>query len=107
MRDNVAKATQPVFIWGTVGAGGSGRRGSRIDRRPGGAPSPCGGGGPPARGVWAVWRAVRGDMVGGIMGRARVLLLAEVCNPEWVSVPLEGWSNYHALAKIAQVHLVT
>jgi glycosyltransferase involved in cell wall biosynthesis len=43
------------------------------------------------------------------MSRApgKVLLIAEACNPEWVSIPLEGWSHSQAIAKITGAHLVT
>jgi glycosyltransferase involved in cell wall biosynthesis len=41
------------------------------------------------------------------MGRARVLLLAEACNPEWTSVPLVGWNWYRHLRDVARVTLVT
>ncbi|MEL7089224.1 MAG: glycosyltransferase family 1 protein, partial [Planctomycetota bacterium] len=39
--------------------------------------------------------------------RPRVLLLAEQCNPEFVSVPLEGWSHSQAIAQEVDSHLVT
>lgn len=37
----------------------------------------------------------------------RVLLIAEQCNPEWVSVPLEGWSHSQAIAGKVSAHLIT
>ncbi len=39
--------------------------------------------------------------------RLRVLQVAELCNPDWVSVPLEGWQHGRALAALTDSHLVT
>jgi glycosyltransferase involved in cell wall biosynthesis len=37
----------------------------------------------------------------------RVLLITEAANPDWVSVPLIGWSLGRALAKLCRAHVVT
>jgi glycosyltransferase involved in cell wall biosynthesis len=41
------------------------------------------------------------------MSKVKALLIAEECNPQWVSVPLVGWSLYKAIAGKTEAHLVT
>lgn len=39
--------------------------------------------------------------------KLKVLLIAEKCNPEWSSVPLEGYKYYEAISQLVEVTLVT
>lgn len=41
------------------------------------------------------------------LNRPRVLLIAEMANPEWASVALEGWSHSRAIKDLTDVHIVT
>lgn len=41
------------------------------------------------------------------MTRRRILILAEQCNPEWPSLPIVGYKYARALAKVADVTVVT
>ncbi len=43
----------------------------------------------------------------GTSSNLRALIIAEAANPEWVSVPLEGWSHFLAISRNVNAHLVT
>ena len=37
----------------------------------------------------------------------RVLAIARLCNPDWVSVPLVGWNHYNSIQSRFDTHLIT
>jgi hypothetical protein len=39
--------------------------------------------------------------------RIKILLIVEQCNPDWASVPLEGYRYFHEISQLADVTLVT
>jgi glycosyltransferase involved in cell wall biosynthesis len=39
--------------------------------------------------------------------RPKVLMIMEQCNPDWASVPLEGYNYFHEVSQVADVTLVT
>lgn len=50
---------------------------------------------------------IRRQILNMPQGKLKVLLIVEQCNPEWASVPLEGFRYYSALGRLVDVTLVT